>query len=57
MRDHIFTYLRVYDTESFDNLRNIELEGFFSQLLVPDSKGALLYSPVEEDYIFMVSMQ
>lgn len=50
------TYLRVYDINLTKNLQNLVFDKYYNQFLVNGEK-ALLYSPVDEDYLFTTSFK
>lgn len=47
------SFLQIYDLATMKNLANIDLGGYFRDLLVNDDV-VYLYSPTREDYIFSV---
>lgn len=47
------TYLHIYDLESGKNVKNIKIDKYIDCLLVTDDGMIILYSPSDEDKIFM----
>lgn len=46
------TYLRVYDHKLNENQRNFLYDRYFDRFLVTQKGQILLYSPIDEDYLF-----
>lgn len=48
------THLLKYDLDSGKNVKNILLNGYFDKLLVNDKDVVVLYSPLEENKLFLL---
>lgn len=46
--------LEIFETSTLRNLANINLKGYFSQLLAAGNGEVILYSPEREDYVFVM---